>query len=141
MNHRHAALSEAAAFFISNRWHWQAHGMTRIRRHRWPVAVSHEEGNADGLDQDQVRDFQALDRPIALVAVTSSLLRAAPHDHGLLHTLQRHLKTTLDGAAGYWRRLTQAQALGALATFIATALSQGQTLSEVMQPFVAAVCY
>jgi hypothetical protein len=28
-----------------------------------------------------------------------------------------------------------------LATFIATALSQGQTLSEVMQPFVAAVCY
>jgi hypothetical protein len=141
INHRHADLSEAAAFFISNRLHWHAHGITRIRRHRWPVEVYHEAGKADGLDQYQVRDFQAIYRPIALVAVTDSVLRAAQHDHVLLHKLQRHIKTTLDGSAGSCRRLTQAQALGAWATFIATALSQGQTLSEVMQPFVAAVCY
>jgi hypothetical protein len=141
INHRHADLSDAAAFFISNRLHWQAPGITRIRRHRWPVEVYHEEGKADGLDQYQVRDFQAIYRHIALVAVTYSLLRAAQHDHVLLHKLQRHIKTTLDGSAGSCRRLTQAQALWALATFIATALTQGQTLSEVMQPFVAAVCY
>ena len=141
INHRHADLSDAPAFFISNRLHWQAHGITRIRRHRWPVEVYHEEGKADGLDQYQVRDFQAIYRHIALVAVTYSLLRAAQHDDVLLHTLQRQLKITLEGSAGSCRRHTQAQALWALGTFIATALSQGHTLSEVMQPFLAAMCY
>lgn len=141
INHHKADLSDPAAFFISNRLNWQAHGITRIRRHRWPVEVSHEEGNADGLDQYQVRDFQAIYRHIAFVAVTYSLLRAARHDHALLHTLQQQIKTTLDGSAGSCRRQTQAQALWALATFIATALSQGQTLSELMQPLITAVCY
>ncbi len=141
INHRKADLADTATFFISNKLHWQAHGITRIRRHRWPVEVYHEEGKADGLNQYQVRDFQAIYRHIALVAVTYSLLRAAQHDHVLLHTLQQQIKTTLDGSAGACRRYTQAQALWALATFIATALSQGQTLSEVMQPLVAAVCY
>jgi len=141
INHRKADLSDAAMFLISNKLNWQAHGITRIRRHRWPVEVYHEEGKADGLDQYQVRDFQAISRHIALIAVTYSLLRAAQHDHALLHTLQQQIKTKLDGSAGSCRRQTQAQALWAVATFIATALSQGQTLSEVMQPLVAAVCY
>jgi hypothetical protein len=126
---------------ISNRLNWQAHGITRIRRHRWPVEVYHEEGKADGLDQYQVRDFHAIYRHIALVAVTYSLLRAAQHDRALLHTLQQQIKTRLDGSAGSCRRHTQAQALWALATFIATALSQGERLGEVMQPFIAAVCH
>jgi hypothetical protein len=141
INHRKADLSDAAMFFISNKLTWQAHGITRIRRHRWPVEVYHEEGKADGLAQYQVRDFQAIYRHIALVAVTYSLLRAAQHDQALLHKLQRQIKTTLDGSAGSCRRHTQAQALWALGTFIATALSQGQTLSEVMEPLVTALCY
>jgi hypothetical protein len=141
INHRQADLSDSARFFISNQLHWQAPGITRIRRHRWPVEVYHEEGKAEGLDQYQVRDFTAISRHIALVAVTYSLLRAAPHDPALLHTLQRQLKTKLEGSAGSCQRNTQAQALWALATFIATALSQGQSLGEVMQPFIAAVAY
>jgi hypothetical protein len=72
INHRKADLSDAAMFFISNKLNWPAHGITRIRRHRWPGEVYHEEGKADGLDQDQVRDFQAISRHIALVAVTYS---------------------------------------------------------------------
>ena len=128
-------------FLMSNQLHWQAQGITRIRRHRWPVDVSHEEGKADGLEQDQVRDLQARSRPLALVAVTYSLLRAAQHDHARLHTLQQQIKTRLDGSAGSCRRHPQAQALWALATFIATALSQGETLGEVRQPFIAAVCH
>jgi hypothetical protein len=140
INHRKADLSDPAMFLMSNKLNWQAQGITRIRRHRWPVEVYHEEGKADGLDQYQVRDFQAVSRHIALVAVTYSLLRAAQHDQALLHTLQQQIKTRLDGSAGSCRRHTQAQALWALATFIATALSQGQTLGEVMQPFIAAVC-
>ena len=141
INHRHADLSDSARFFISNQLHWQAPGITRIRRHRWPVEGYHEEGKAEGLDQYQVRDFTAISRHIALVAVTYSLLRAAPHDPALLHKLQRQLKTTLEGSAGSCQRHTQAQTLWALATFIATALSQGQALGEVMHPFIAAVAY
>jgi hypothetical protein len=141
INHRKADLSDSARFFISNQLHRQAPGITRIRRHRWPVEVYHEEGKAEGLDQYQVRDFQAIYTHIGLVAVTYSLLRAAQHDHALRHKLQRQIKTELDGSAGFWCRHTKVQALWALATLIATALSQGQTLSEVMEPFVAALCY
>jgi hypothetical protein len=141
INHRQADLSDAAAFFIGNQLHWQATGITRIRRHRWSVEVYHEEGKVDGLDQYQVRDFAAVYRHIALVAVTYRLLRAAHHDQALLHMLQRQLQTKLEGSAGTWRRHTQAQALWSLATFITTALSQGRTLGEVMAPLIAALSY
>ena len=141
INQRQADRSDAAAFLISHRWQWQAHGSTRLRRHRWLVEVYHDEGTADGLEQDQVRDFPAIYRPMALVAVTDRLLSAAQHDPVRLHTRQRHIQTTLEGSAGAGRRLTQAQAWWALATCIATARSQGQTRSQVMPPFVAAVCY
>jgi len=141
INHRKADLSDSATYFISNKLNWQAGGLTRIRRHRWPVEVYHEEGKAAGLDQYQVRDFEAISRHIALVAVTYSLLRAAQHDEALLHKLQRHVQTTLDGSAGSWRRNTQAQALWTLATFIAIGLSQGQTLQDVMEPLLAVFAY
>ena len=141
INHRKADLSDSAAYFISNKLKWQAGGITRIRRHRWPVEVYHEEGKADGLDQYQVRDFEAIFRHIALVAVTYSLLRAAQHDKALFHKLQRHVQTKLDGSAGSWRRNTQAQALWTLATFIATGLSQGQELQDVMEPLLAMFAY
>jgi DDE superfamily endonuclease len=141
INHRQADLSDAATYFISNQLKWQARGITRIRRHRWPVEVYHEEGKADGLDQYQVRDFEAISRHIALVAVTYSLLRAAQHDDALLQKLQRHVQTKLDGSAGSWRRNTQAHALWTLATFIAMGLSQGQALQDVMEPLLAVFAY
>lgn len=141
INHRRSDLSDSARFFLSNQLNWQATGITRIRRHRWSVEVYHEAGKAEGLDQYQVRDFEAIYRHIALVAVTYSLLRAAQHDHALFHQLQRHVQTTLDGSAGMWRRNTQAQALWTLATFIATGLAQGQTLRDVMAPLIGAFTY
>jgi hypothetical protein len=141
INHQKADLSDSATFFISNRLNWQAEGITHIRRHRWPVEVYHEEGKADGLDQYQVRDFDAIYRHIALVAVTYSLLRAAQHDNDLLHKLQQNIETKLDRSAGTWRRNTQAQALWSLASFIVAALSQGQTLDEVIRPLIAAIVY
>lgn len=141
INHRKADLSDSGTYFISNQLKWQAGGITRIRRHRWPVEVYHEEGKVDGLDQYQVRDFQAIARHIALVAVTYSLLRVAQHDKALLHKLQRQVQMKLDGSAGGWRRNTQAQALWTLATFIATGLSQGQTLQDVMAPLLAVFAY
>lgn len=134
-------LSDTPRFYNSNRLKWQSVGITRIRRHRWPVEVYHEEGKAEGLDQYQVRDFQAISRHIGLVAVAYSLLRAAQHDEALLHKLQRTLEMELEGSVPFWRRATQAQSLWALTCFISTGLSQGKTLRDLMAPLLAAVCY
>lgn len=139
INHRQADLSDNPVYYNSNRLIWQASGITRIRRHRWPVEVYYQEGKAEGLDQYQVRDFQAISRHIGLVAVTYSLLHAAPHDQALLHKLQRQLKYDLDGSAPFWRRTTQAQSLWNLASLIAMGLAQGQSLGEVLSPLLVAV--
>jgi len=134
-------LSDSPSFYISNRLYWQSVGITRIRRHRWPVEVYHEEGKAEGLDQYQVRDFRAISRHIGLVAVAYSLLRAAPHDKALLQKLQRQIELDLEGSVPFWRRATQAQCLWALACFISAGLTQGQALRELMAPLLAAVCH
>jgi hypothetical protein len=134
-------LSDTPRFFNSNRLYWQSVGITRIRRHRWPVEVYHEEGKAEGLDKYQVRDFQAISRHIGLVAVAYSLLRATPHDTALLHELQRQLEIDLEGSTPFWRRATQAQSLWALACFIGAGLTQGQSLRELMTPLLATVCH
>ena len=140
INYRRADLSDNPVFFMSNRLYWQAPGITRIRRHRWPVEVYHEEGKAEGLDQYQLRDFEAIIRHVALVAVVYSLLRSAQHDPVLRDKLQRQLKFELEGSAAFWRRVTQAQSLWNLALFISAGLSQGQTLHQVMAPLLRAVC-
>jgi len=134
-------LSGSPRFFNSNRLTWQATGITRIRRHRWPVEVYHEEGKAEGLDKYQMRDFEAISRHIGLVAVTYSLLRATPHDEALLHKLQRELGMDLEGGTPFWRRVSQAQSLWALACFISAGLTQGLTLRQLMAPFLATVCH
>ena len=141
INHRQPDLSDEPVFYNSNRLYWQATGITRIRRHRWSVEVYHEEGKAEGLDQYQIRDFSAIYRHIALVAVAYSLLRATPHDEALLHKLRRHLEFELDGSAPFWRRITQAQSLWSLACFIAAGLQQGQPLHDVMAPLLATLCH
>ena len=65
INYRQADLSDNPTFFISNRLFWHAPGITRIRRHRWPVEVYHEEGKDEGLDQYQLRGFSAIQRHVA----------------------------------------------------------------------------
>jgi len=140
INYRQADLSDTPTFFISNRLVWQAAGITRIRRHRWPVEVYHEEGKAEGLDQYQLRDFGAIQRHVALVAVVYSLLRAAQHDPDLRELLQRQLKVKLEGHPAGWRRAAQAHSLWCLGLFISAGLAQGQTLHEVMAPLLRAIC-
>lgn len=140
INYRQADLADAPAFFISNRLNWQAAGITRIRRHRWPVEVYHEEGKAEGLDQYQLRGFSAIERHVALVATVYSLLRAAQYDPALRQQLQRQLQVTLADSPAAWRRATQAQALWALALFISAGLAQGQSLPAIMAPLLRAVC-
>jgi hypothetical protein len=140
INHRQADLADKPVFYITNQLHWQAAGITRIRRHRWPVEVFHEEGKAEGLDQYQLRDFAAIERHVALVAVVYCLLRTAQHDPALHHKLHRELKFELEGSAAFWRRATQAQSLWSLALFISTGLAQGHSLQTLMTPLLRAVC-
>ncbi len=140
INYTQADLSDTPRFFISNRLSWQAPGITRIRRHRWPVDVFYEEGKAEGLDQYQVRDFQAIEKHIGLVAVIYSLLRAAQHDPHLRDKLQRQLKLDLDGSPAFWRRVSQTHCLWSLAAFIAAGLAKGQSLPTILAPLVRALC-
>jgi hypothetical protein len=144
INYRQADLADNPTFFISNRLVWQAQGITRIRRHRWPVEVYHEEGKAEGLDQYQLRSFSGEpfgpQRHVALVAVVYSLLRAAQHDPGLHEQLQRQLKVQLEGNPASWRRAAQAQSLWCLALFISAGLAQGQSLESLMAPFMRTIC-
>ena len=140
INHRQSDLADSPVFYIANRLVWQAASITRIRRHRWPVEVYYEEGKAEGLDQYQLRDFGAIERHVALVAVVYSLLRAAQQDSALRERLQCELKMELEGSVAFWRRATQAQSLWSLAVFISAGLAQGQTLHQVMTPLMKAVC-
>lgn len=141
INYREADLSDTPTFYISNRLIWQAAGITRIRRHRWPVEVYHEEGKAEGLDQYQLRDFKAIQRHVALVAGVYSLLRAAQHDPVLREQLQRQLKFKLEGSPSAWRRASQAQILWCLALFISSGLAQGQSLQHLMTPLLHTIYY
>ncbi len=140
INHREPDLSDNPTFFISNRLIWHAAGITHIRRHRWPVEVYHEEGKAEGLDQYQLRDFGAIQRHVALVAVVYSLLRAAQHDHDLRTRLQRILKVNLEGNPASGRRAAQAQSLWCLGLFIQAGLAQGQSLHKIMAPLIQSMC-
>jgi hypothetical protein len=140
INYRQPDLSDHPTFYISNRLVWQAAGITRIRRHRWSIEVYHEEGKAEGLDQYQLRNFGAIKRHVALVAVACSLLRAAQHDPDLRQLLQSQLKVELEDHPAAWRRASEAQSLWCLALFISVSLSQGQSLQALMAPFLRAVC-
>jgi hypothetical protein len=141
INYRQADLSDNPAFFISNRLYWNSPGITRIRRHRWPVEVYHEEGKVEGLDQYQLRSFSAIQRHVALVAVVYSMLRATQHDPALQEKLQCQLQRKLDGSPAAWRRASQAQALWCLALFISAGLTQGQPLQHIMAPLLQCICH
>ena len=104
------------------------------------MEVYHEEGKAEGLDQYQLRDFRGIQRHVALVAVVYSLLRAAQHDHALRTRLQRILHLNLEGNPASGRRAAQAQSLWCLGLWISAGLTQGQSLREIMTPFLRAMC-
>jgi hypothetical protein len=59
INFNQSDLSDSPSFYNSNRLIWQSVGITRIRRHRWPVEVYHQESKEEGLDKYQVREFRA----------------------------------------------------------------------------------
>lgn len=141
INYRQADLSDNPNFYVSNRLYWNAVGITRIRRHRWPVEVYHQQGKEEGLDKYQLRDFVAIQRHVALVAVVYSMLRTAQQDPALQEKLQRQLQVALKPGTADLRRAAQAQALWALALLISAGLTQGQPLPKIMAPLIQVVCH
>jgi len=140
INYRQADLSDTPTFYLSNRLFWHAPGITRIRRHRWPVEVYHQEGKDEGLDQYQLRDFRGIQRHVALVTVVYSLLRAAQHDHALHTRLQRILHVNWEGNPAAERRAVQAHSLWCLGLFISAGITQGQSLRTILAPLIQTIC-
>lgn len=138
ISHQREDLSDAARVFTGNRLHWRVQQMTKVGRHRWPVEEYHKEGKAEGLDQYQVRDFEAIEKHIALVALVYSLLQHAQYDDVLLNKLQAQLDTDIKGSLAYWRRTTQAQALWLLVQWIDLVLKQGMSLEKINQTLLPA---
>jgi hypothetical protein len=135
-----ADLSDKPNFYVSHRLYWNAGGITRIRRHRWPVEVYHQQGKQEGLDKYQLRGFEAIQRHVALVAVVYSMLRTAQQDPALQEKLQRQLQVTMAQGTADLRRASQAHALWVLALFISAGLAQGQTLQKIMAPVIQTMC-
>lgn len=133
VSHRKEDLSDTSRVFIGNRLKWRVQHLTKVGRHRWPVEEYHKEGKAEGLDQYQIRDFEAIEKHIALVALVYSLLQHARYDSVLLNKLQAQLDTDIKGSLAYWRRTTQAQALWIMVQWIDSVLKQGMPLEEIMQ--------
>lgn len=100
-------------FYISNELTWRGPEILRIRRHRWPIEVYHEEGKAEGLDKSQLRKFDAIEKHIALVCVAYSMLKRAQYDQALLYNLQWKPDIELMSLP-LWRRVLTCEALLAL---------------------------
>jgi DDE superfamily endonuclease len=131
-------LSAPLRVFITNCLDWQVQHTSRVGRHRWPVEEYHKEGKAEGLDQYQMRDFDAIEKHIAFVALVYSLLQHARHDDVLLGKLQTQLDKNIDGSLAYWRRTTQAQALWAMLQWVQAALESNQSLEQIMKNLIPA---
>jgi len=52
-----------------------------------------------------------------------------------------HTQAIEKGSIPFWRRTAQAQSLLNLAIFISAGLAQGQTIREIVRPFMKAICY
>ena len=107
-------------YYISNRLHWRSGGILRIRRHRWPIEVYHEEGKAEGLDKYQLRQFEGIKKHISMVCVAYSMLKRVQFDEEFLNKLQWKPEEK-SGSLAFWRRVMVANALMG---FIAWVLKQ-----------------
>ncbi|MEK7253117.1 MAG: hypothetical protein AAB316_00100, partial [Bacteroidota bacterium] len=104
-------------YYISNRLRWRSGGILRIRRHRWPIEVYHEEGKAEGLDKYQLRQFEGVKKHIALVCVVYSMLKRVQFDQEFLHKLQWKPEEK-SGSLAFWRRVMTADALMGLIAYL-----------------------
>lgn len=141
INYTDEELSSNPVFYICNRLQWEAIAISRARRHRWQIEVYHEEGKAEGLEQYQIRDFEAIYKHVAFIAMIYSMLQRARFDADLMAKLQTHLEIEIQGTLAFWRRASQAQILAALIQWVVHSLDGGVPMSQVLSPLIKATAY
>lgn len=132
-----ADLSDAPKVYISNRLDWRASTICGVYSFRWPVEPFHQQAKAQGLDQYQIRDFQAIKKHIAFVLIVFSFLTLARKDPELLSKLQLSTDAT-DQSLAFWNRLIKAQTLLTLIQWVKVALEQGMSWEKITQPILQA---
>ena len=123
---------DAPWFTISNRLHWHASGILRIRRHRWPIETFHQEGKDEGLDKYQLRHFTAIRTHVAFVSVAYTMLKRAIHDDELLSVFrQRILDKDSDGTLPLLRKWLEIHELAALVEMVFLETHKGMSLQQI----------
>ena len=132
-------LNGDPVFYASNQLHWNENTICQFARHRWPVEVYHQEGKRQGLEQYQLRDFGAIEKHIALIAMIYSMLQRACFDPNLKRELHASLKQEIQGCLPQWRRAFVASALLALFYWGMEQVQQGKPIEDVFQPICQAI--
>lgn len=124
-------------FTISNRTHWHASGILRIRRHRWPIEIFHQEGKDEGLDKYQLRHFTAIRTHVAFVSVAYTMLKRAIHDEELMSVFRQSvLGKEADGTLPLLRRWLEIDELAALVEIVFLNTQKGLTLPQINQQLI-----
>lgn len=134
-------LTDRPNLTISNRCDWNASGILRIRRHRWPVETYHQEGKVEGLEQYEVRNYKAIQTHIALITVAFSMLKFLVHDDDLLSKLQQRLQTESGFTLPFLRRLLSAEGFLNLLEYIFVHFQKGHAVQQIYQPFASKIAY
>jgi len=139
---KHENLDDTPCFSISNRHHWFASGILRIRRHRWPVETFHQEGKEEGLDKYQLRNFDGINSHIAFVSTAYTMLKRAVYDEELLSRFRHRLGITqpMDSLPKL-RRLTQGEGLLDLVEFVHLQASKGSSVQTILKQLINTAAY
>lgn len=133
-------LSDKPYCSISNRTHWHASGILRIRRHRWPIETFHQEGKDEGLDKYQVRNFGAILSNIAFVSTAYTMLKCAIHDDELMSTFRQRLPIGSNGTPPFLRRMLQLEGLVHLIELVHLKMNQGQSIESILRQVIHSAC-
>jgi hypothetical protein len=130
-------FSDFPWFTISNRLHWHAAGILRIRRHRWPIETFHQESKDEGLDKYQLRHFTAINKHVAFVSVAYTMLKRALHDDELMSVFrQRILNADSDGTLPLLRSWLKIEELAALVELVFLDTKKGMNLQQINQQII-----
>jgi DDE superfamily endonuclease len=126
-------LSDTPRFSISNRLHWHASGILRIRRHRWPIESFHQEGKAEGMDKYQLRHSKAINTHIAFVSTAFTMLKCATYDDELLSAIRRRLNMEESiGSLPFFRQTLQLEGLLFLIEYVHLNCLQGVSVENIV---------
>jgi len=141
ISYKNEELNGEPLISISNRTHWHASGILRIRRHRWPIETFHQEGKDEGLDKYQLRDFTAIRTHVAFVSTAYTMLKRAVHDDELLSTFRQRLHIEPNGTLPLLRRLLQLEGLMALVEYVHLQANNGNSIEGILQQLMRQVAY